>query len=112
MSQAILANLRYTLDRLQPAPLPCYTNADREAISALLASTVKNLHTLYPDHLSAGQRHKLLQNLSLLEQQQQRVLTAGTDDPSCPEWRAIHISLQAAIIDTLSDQEELPYPNT
>jgi hypothetical protein len=72
-----------------------------ETLSTLLTSTVQDLHMPYPDHLSSGQRHKLLQNLALVEQQRNR-LANSADSPSCPAWGAIHISLQAAIIDTLS----------
>lgn len=103
MSQTIIAQLWQILDQLQPAPLSCYSPEERQTLSNLLTTTITNLRTLYPDHLSSRQRHQLLGNLALLEQQHHHVASSGLDSPSCTEWGAIHISLQATIVDTLSD---------
>jgi hypothetical protein len=70
----------------------------------MLSSTIKALHRLYPDHLSLSQRHQLLQNLSMLEQQFLSLTPPTQESPTT--WQALQQSLKASIETTLTDEAQ------
>ncbi|WP_022824884.1 hypothetical protein [Hymenobacter norwichensis] len=104
MSHVLLTKLRQTLTQLKPLTTTCYTPAERQTLRAQLATTITNLRTLYPDDLSSDQKYRLLQNLTLLEQQAQSLSEpTSTDTTGCAQWRALTAALRAAIEDALTD---------
>ena len=105
MPQVPLTNLRRTLEQLKPLSTSCYSPSDRQTLRSQLATTIRNLRALYPDHLSASQKYQLLQHLSLLEQQE-ITLADTTYLPDCPQWRALNSALRAAIVDVLSEYSD------
>ncbi|WBO85976.1 hypothetical protein [Hymenobacter yonginensis] len=103
MPHTIFVDLRRIVVDLAPHATVCYGSAERKALRAALASTIPLLHLLYPSLLSAGQRHQLLQNLSMLEQQLSSLSELRSDEHGCPKWRSINSALRAAIMTTLDD---------
>lgn len=111
MPQLLLSKLRRTLAQLQPLTTASYSPKERKTLRSLLATTISTLRALYPDHLSAEQKHSLLQNLSLLEQQSTQLTAARTENPTGLEWHAINSALHAAIVSVLPEQLPAPSAN-
>lgn len=96
-----LAQLRYTLERLQALPSKEYAAANKKLLRELLTATLKSLHDLYPDSLSFDQRYRFVYNLNSLELQF-LAITPGNEVP-VHLWASVHATLQSTIETALAD---------
>lgn len=104
MESTLLDQLQLTQRSLQQLSNSSYTTADKQALRAMLSSTIKCLQELYPDNFSFPQRVQLLHHLSLLEQEY--FLLAPAVEVPLPEWKSLHESLLASVNTTLSNAAE------
>ena len=95
-----MALLRDTLTSLNAQNTTFYSLLAQHTLRQQLCATIKTLHALYPDGLSAGERQEFIAALLPLEQQfLQGTLVVPVAVPLAT-WQQVHRSLQTVITKT------------